>query len=171
MFHVRCSMFHEPQIILGIDPGYGRVGYGLVHKQGSSLSYITAGCIETEKTESPSRRLHAIYQQLTSLITANTPHTIAIEQIFFAKNSKTALRVAETRGILLLLGEEHRIPVREFTPLQVKVATCGYGKADKKQVQNMIMRIFKLASPPKSDDAADALAIALAAAYTNDWGN
>lgn len=164
-------MFHEPQIILGIDPGYGRVGYGLVHKQGSSLSYITAGCIETEKTESPSRRLHAIYQQLTSLITANTPHTIAIEQIFFAKNSKTALRVAETRGILLLLGEEHRIPVREFTPLQVKVATCGYGKADKKQVQNMIMRIFKLASPPKSDDAADALAIALAAAYTNDWGN
>ena len=162
-------MFQDSRIILGIDPGYGRVGYGLVHKQGSSLSYITAGCIETEKTESPSKRLYAIYQQLTSLIITNTPDVLAIEQIFFAKNSKTALRVAETRGVLLLLGEEHRIPMREFTPLQVKVATCGYGKADKKQVQNMIMRIFKLVSPPQPDDAADALAIALTAAYTNDW--
>src|SRR3989338_8199301 len=111
-------------IILGIDPGYGRVGYGLVHKQGSSLSYITAGCIETEKTESPSKRLHDIYQQLTSLITTNAPGMLAIEQLFFAKNTKTALRVAETRGILLLLSEEHRIPMREFTPQQVKVATC-----------------------------------------------
>lgn len=161
-------MFQDSKIILGIDPGYGRVGYGLVYKQGSSLSYGTAGCIETEKTESSSKRLYAIYKQLDSLITTNTPHLLAIEQLFFAKNTKTALRVAETRGILLLLGEKHNIPTREFTPLEVKVATCGYGKADKKQIQNMIMRIFKLASPPQPDDAADALAIALTAAYTRD---
>ncbi|OGZ45092.1 MAG: crossover junction endodeoxyribonuclease RuvC [Candidatus Ryanbacteria bacterium RIFCSPHIGHO2_02_FULL_45_13b] len=161
-------MVHNPQIILGIDPGYGRVGYGLVRKEGSSISYIMAGCIETEKTEPHARRLHAIYKQLTSLIIQHAPHTLATEQLFFAKNTKTALRVAETRGILLLLGEEHHIPMREFTPLQVKVATCGYGKADKAHMQTMIMRIFKLASPPKPDDAADALAIALAAAYTRD---
>lgn len=158
----------EPHIILGIDPGYGRVGYGLVRKEGSSLFYITAGCIETKKTESPSKRLHAIHKQINSLIETNTPHVLALEQLFFAKNTKTALRVAETRGILLLLGEEHNIPTREFTPLQVKVATCGYGKADKAQVQNMIMRIFKLTSLPKPDDVADALAIALTAAYTRD---
>lgn len=161
-------MFHDSKVILGIDPGYGRVGYGLVRKEGSSLSYITAGCIETEKTNSASQRLHTIYTRLTDLITKEPPHLLALEQLFFAKNAKTALRVAETRGILLLFGEEHNIPIREFTPLQVKVATCGYGKADKAQIQNMIMRIFKLASVPKPDDVADALAIALTAAYTRD---
>ncbi|OGZ44313.1 MAG: crossover junction endodeoxyribonuclease RuvC [Candidatus Ryanbacteria bacterium RIFCSPHIGHO2_02_FULL_45_17b] len=161
-------MIQDSRIILGIDPGYGRVGYGLVRKEGSSLSYITAGCIETEKTKSPSERLQAIYTQLTALIATEPPHVLALEQLFFAKNAKTALRVAETRGILLLFGEEHNIPMREFTPLQVKVATCGYGKADKAQVQNMIMRIFNLTSLPKPDDVADALAIALTAAYTRD---
>jgi len=161
-------MIPDSITILGIDPGYGRVGYGLVRKEGSSLFYITAGCIETKKTTLPSKRLHIIYQQLTSLIKIHAPHVLATEQLFFAKNTKTALRVAETRGILLLLGEEHGIPTREFTPLQVKVAACGYGRADKAQIQNMIMRIFKLAAPPQPDDAADALAIALTAAYTRD---
>lgn len=157
-------------IILGIDPGYGRVGYGLIHKEGSTLSCVTMGCIETEKTNSPAKRLHTVYKKLNAIIAGKTPHLIAIEQLFFAKNSKTALRVAETRGVLLLLSEEHALALREFTPLQVKMATCGYGRADKKQIQNMIMRIFKLSSPPRPDDAADALAIALTAAYTKDWG-
>ena len=157
-------------IILGIDPGYGRVGYGLIRKESSTLSCVAVGCIETEKTDSPAKRLHTVYKKLNAIIIAETPHLIAIEQLFFAKNSKTALRVAETRGILLLLSEEHALPMREFTPLQVKMATCGYGRADKKQIQNMIMRIFKLSSPPQPDDAADALAIALTAAYTKNWG-
>ena len=159
-------MIHNSSIILGIDPGYGRVGYGLIRKEGSSLAYITAGCIETNKIDSPSKRLHTIYQQLNSIIAKESPQLLALEQLFFAKNTKTALRVAETRGIFLLLSEEYKIPLREFTPLQVKMATCGYGRADKAQVQQMIMRIFKLSSPPQPDDAADALAIALTAAYT-----
>ena len=159
-------MFHDSQIILGIDPGYGRVGYGLIRKENSSLAYIAAGCVETEKTDSPSKRILAIYHKISSVIIKESPQLLALEQLFFAKNAKTALRVAETRGILLLLSEEHKIPLREFTPLQVKMATCGYGRADKAQVQQMIMRIFKLSSPPQPDDAADALAIALTAAYT-----
>ena len=164
-------MFRDPQIILGIDPGYGRVGYGLIRKESSSLFYVTAGCIETNKQHTPSQRLHAIYTKLDTLIADEKPHMLALEQLFFAKNAKTALRVAETRGVLLLLSEEHTLPLREFTPPQVKMATCGYGKADKVQIQNMIMRIFKLSSPPKPDDAADALAIAVTAAYTKDWRN
>ena len=163
-------MIPHSRIILGIDPGYGRVGYGLIHKEGSALSYITAGCIETDKTQVQSQRLHTIYKRLQSLITAHKPNEAVLEQLFFAKNTKTALRVAETRGILLLLCQEHALPVREFTPLQVKIATCGYGRADKTQIQQMIMRIFKLSQTPQPDDAADALAIALTAAYTNNWG-
>ncbi|TSC72340.1 MAG: crossover junction endodeoxyribonuclease RuvC [Parcubacteria group bacterium Gr01-1014_70] len=157
-------------IILGIDPGYGRVGYGLIQKENAALSYLTAGCIETEKTESASQRLHSIYQRLTALMSAEPPHLVALEQLFFAKNTKTALRVAETRGVLLLLAQEHNLPFREFTPLQVKMATCGYGRADKTQMQHMVMRILKLPAIPEPDDAADALAIALTAAYTQEWG-
>lgn len=156
-------------VILGIDPGYGRVGYGVIQKNSNILSYITSGCIETIKTDSASQRLHTIYKQLRIIMDTTPPDMLAIEQLFFAKNVKTALRVAETRGILLLLSEEYTIPLREFTPLQVKVATCGYGRADKAQIQNMIMRTFNLSAPPKSDDAADALAIALTAAFTKNW--
>lgn len=163
-------MIQDSKIILGIDPGYGRVGYGLVRKEGSSLFYITAGCIETDKQHTPSRRLYTIYTQLNTLIRVEKPHLLALEQLFFAKNTKTALRVAETRGILLLLSEKYTLPLREFTPLQVKMAACGYGRADKVQIQHMIMRTFKLSSPPKPDDVADALAIALTAAYTRDLG-
>mgnify|MGYP001575821451 FL=1 len=153
-------------IILGIDPGYARVGYGVVHKEGNTLTCGMVGCIETLKTDAPAERLYTIYKKITQVIETEQPELIALEQLFFAKNTKTALRVAETRGVLLLLGKKHNLPVREFTPLQVKVATCGYGKADKAQMQNMIMRIFKLATIPQPDDAADALAIALTAAYT-----
>ncbi len=157
-------MIHDSQTILGIDPGYGRVGYGIIHKNGSALSYGAAGCIETPKTDSSGQRLNAIYKKVHTVIQQENPALIAIEQLFFAKNTKTALRVAETRGILLLLGEKHRIPVYEYTPLQVKVAVCSYGQADKAQVQDMVARILRLAQPPQPDDAADALAIAITAA-------
>jgi len=156
-------MIHDSKIILGIDPGYGRVGYGIIHKNGSTLSYGVAGCIETPKTDSSGKRLNAIYKKVSSVIRQENPTALAIEQLFFAKNTKTALRVAETRGILLLLSEEYKMPVYEFTPLQVKVAVCGYGKADKAQVQDMVARILCMAQPPQPDDAADALAIAITA--------
>ncbi|TSC80317.1 MAG: crossover junction endodeoxyribonuclease RuvC [Parcubacteria group bacterium Gr01-1014_29] len=156
-------------IILGIDPGYGRVGYGLVRKEGSSLFYVTAGCIETKKTDLPAKRLHVIYTKLRNIIAQESPNILVLEQLFFAKNTKTALRVAETRGVLFLLSEECGIPLQEFTPLQVKLVVCGYGKADKIQVQRMVMRTLHLTSPPSPDDAADALAIALTAAFTKQW--
>ena len=163
-------MFQDSRIILGIDPGYGRVGYGIIRKDSNALMYDSAGCIETSPANSHANRLHTIYRDLKRIIEVKKPQVVALEQLFFAKNTKTALRVAETRGVLLLLSEEYGISLREFTPLQVKMAACGYGRADKAQIQNMVMRILKLPSLPKPDDAADALAIALTAAYTKDWG-
>lgn len=163
-------MNHESKVILGIDPGYGRVGYGIIHKNQNTLTCETVGCIETSASNSHANRLYTVYCELKRIIEIKKPHVVALEQLFFAKNTKTALRVAETRGVLLLLSEEFNIPLREFTPLQVKMATCGYGRADKTQIQRMIMRIFKLQTLPKPDDAADALAIALTAAYTHNWG-
>ena len=155
-------------IILGIDPGYGRVGYGVIKKQGSSLAYITAGCVETQKTDSPAKRLRVIHDTLSALIETQKPEVIVVEQLFFAKNTKTALRVAETRGVLLLLSEIHQLRLREFTPLAVKMAVCGYGRAEKQQVQRMVMKILALADIPKPDDAADALAIAITATTSID---
>lgn len=163
-------MIHDSRSILGIDPGYGRVGYGVVHQNGALLACKLVGCIETKKTDLPAKRLHDIYTKLRHIIEEESPNILVLEQLFFAKNTKTALRVAETRGVLFLLSEECGIPLQEFTPLQVKLAVCGYGKADKIQVQRMVMRTLHLASPPNPDDAADALAIALTAAFTKQWG-
>jgi crossover junction endodeoxyribonuclease RuvC len=162
-------MLQSSKTILGIDPGYGRVGYGVIRHVGTACSHKTAGCIETAPTEASAQRIHAIYTTINNIITAEKPHIIAIEQLFFAKNTKTALRVAETRGVLLLLSQIHAIQLREFTPLQVKLAVCGYGKADKTQVAAMVMRTLQLSALPKPDDASDALAIALTAAFTKEW--
>lgn len=151
-------------VILGIDPGYGRVGYGIIHVKNNMPSYADAGCIETRANTPPDERISIIYSRVKALIKQHGPAVLALERLYFAKNTKTALRVAESRGALLLLGNQYHVSLREFTPLEVKMALCGYGRAEKQQVGYMVKNILRLPGVPKPDDAADALAIAITAA-------
>jgi crossover junction endodeoxyribonuclease RuvC len=151
-------------IILGIDPGIGRVGYGIIEKIGSKLKAVTYGCIETPKTDDHGLRLQMIKNDLGKIIREHKPEVIGIEKLFFQKNVKTAGVVGEARGVILLLASESGARVIEVGPGQVKQALTGYGNADKKQMQQMVKIIFKLEKIPKPDDAADALAVAYAAA-------
>ncbi len=153
----------KPQVILGIDPGYGRTGYGVVRITHGNPAFLLAGCIETHPGDPLAARLKVIYNELGHIIARTKPDEVALEKLFFAKNTATALRVAETRGVILLLAEERRLPMREFTPLEVKMAVSGYGRAEKRQVQYMVAKLLDLVGAPKPDDAADALAIAITA--------
>lgn len=151
-------------IILGIDPGYARLGYGVIKNENNCQEALAFGCLETKKDTSPEKRLLFLSQELEKIIKKFHPEKIVVEKLFFLKNSKTALGVGEARGIILLSAAEAKVPVLEVTPLQVKSALTGYGLADKKQVQTMVKNIFKLKEIPKPDDAADALAIAFCGA-------
>src|SRR3989344_4943955 len=122
-------------IILGIDPGFGRMGYGVIEATGPETRYITAGCIETLKNTPVHERIEKIYDELAIIIKTEHPHTLAIEKLFFSKNTKTALQVAETRGVILLLAQKNNLRIREFAPMEVKIATTGYGLAQKSQIQ------------------------------------
>ncbi|MBI4272610.1 crossover junction endodeoxyribonuclease RuvC [Candidatus Uhrbacteria bacterium] len=153
----------KPRIILGLDPGLARVGYGIIRVAGNSLSCLSFGCIETHSTHPLSQRLEELYRTLSSLIGRFSPHTAAVEKIFFAKNTKTALDVSHARGVIILALAHAKIPVFECTPLQVKQAVTGYGKAEKQQIKKMVQLLLSLSTVPRSDDAADALAIALCA--------
>jgi len=148
-------------IILGIDPGTAALGYGLIQSNKDNLKLIKYGCITTESKQAMPLRLHLIYEEVKKLIQKYKPDQLAVEEIFFAKNSKTALKVGQARGVILLLGAEHRIPVFDYAPLQVKQSIAAYGRADKEQVQKMVQVILKLEKLPEPDDAADALAIAI----------
>jgi crossover junction endodeoxyribonuclease RuvC len=152
-------------IILGIDPGTAALGYGIVEGDKDNLKLITYGCITTESKQAMPLRLQTIFNEIKKVIQKYHPDTLAVEEIFFAKNSKTALKVGQARGVILLLGAESRIPVIDYTPLQVKQTITTYGRADKIQVQRMVQLILKLKKPPKSDDAADALAVAICHAF------
>jgi len=148
-------------IILGLDPGLADTGYGLIKKQGNQIQAIACGSIKTQAKEDFNKRLKEIHLKLQSLIKKYRPDVAAIEQLFFCKNAKTALLVGQARGVCLLTLSQNNLPCHEYTPLQVKQSLTGYGQADKKQVGQMVKIILKLASVPKPDDAADALAIAL----------
>lgn len=151
-------------IILGIDPGTAATGYGIIKSLSRhKLKFIDYGCIETAKTLPLPKRLAEIYADLNLLLKKYRPDIIAVESIFFFKNLKTAIAVAQARGVILLAAAMRQIRVTEFTPLQVKMALTSYGKADKKQVQYMVKKLLGLKAVPKPDDAADALAIALCA--------
>lgn len=150
--------------VLGIDPGYGRLGYGIVEEARGDLRVIDYGCLETSKTESHQNRLIEIKQHLEKLIKSWEPTVAATESLFFSKNVKTALAVGEARGVILVTLAEANLPVLELSPQEVKQAVTGYGNAEKQQVQKMVQIILKLPKPPKPDDAADGLAIAIAAA-------
>ena len=147
-------------IILGIDPGFATTGYAFIKKD-SQEQILDYGIISTSAKEDFSIRLKQLHQELTQLIKKYQPTEIAVEQLYFAKNVKTALNVGQARGVILLTAILNKLPLYEFTPLQVKQAVCGYGQASKCQVQKMVQNILKMDHLPKPDDAADALAVGL----------
>lgn len=147
--------------ILGIDPGYAIVGFGVVDYQGTAFNAVEYGALLTEAHTPFDRRLCSIDEDMQEVLRRYKPDCMAIERLYFTTNQKTAIDVAQARGILVLAAAKKGIPVFEYTPLQVKQAVVGYGKADKHQVMDMTRRILKLEQIPKPDDAADALAIAV----------
>lgn len=154
-------------IILGIDPGLARLGYGVIEKRGNRAVHITHGCIMTSREDtSAGVRLNHLYAGLKEVIEKYSPDGAAIEKLFFSKNITSAMGVAEVRGIILLICEQEQVPVTEYTPNQVKQAITGSGRADKKQVQEMIRRLLQMQDIPRPDDAADGLSIALCHIHT-----
>ncbi len=147
--------------ILGIDPGVAIVGFGLIEAAHGQQKMIQYGAITTEAGLPLANRLVQIGDDLDKLIDLFQPDEIAIEELFFSKNITTGIAVAHARGIILYVAEKKRIPIYEYTPMQVKQAVAGYGLAEKKQVMDMVRRLLKLKTVPKPDDAADALAIAI----------
>ncbi|MCX6746023.1 MAG: crossover junction endodeoxyribonuclease RuvC [Candidatus Parcubacteria bacterium] len=148
-------------IILGIDPGVATTGYAFILEQTNCQEILDFGIITTSAKQPFPERLKYIHVSLTKLIKKFKPNIIAVEQLYFCKNVKTALLVGQARGVILLTAILNKLPLYEFTPLQVKQAVCGYGRAEKSQVQNMVKILLNLKKIPKPDDAADALAIAL----------
>jgi crossover junction endodeoxyribonuclease RuvC len=153
----------KSQIIIGIDPGYGRVGWGVIQKQGSILRHIAHGCIETSPKKEFIERLEGIYTELNIIVQKYSPDISGVEELFFYKNVTTGIDVGQARGVILLTLRQAKLKVYEYTPLQVKQAVVGYGKAEKKQVQKMVQMILGMKTIPKQDDAADALAVAILA--------
>ncbi len=152
--------------ILGIDPGYAIVGFGVVEYAGRAFRLINYGAILTEAHTPFTERLCNIDEDIHEIFRQYQPECMAVEKLYFTSNQKTAIDVAQARGILILAAAKEKIPVFEYTPLQVKMAVVGYGKAEKKQVMEMTKNILKLKQIPKPDDAADALAIAICHGHT-----
>lgn len=159
MCYIKYTM-HATRRVLGFDPGYGRLGFGVVDVRGSETTYVACGVLTTLPQESAANRLLEIAQDVRTLFEKYLPEELAIESLFFGKNTTTALRVAEVRGILLFLAAERGMKITEVKPVEVKLALTGYGRATKAQMQAMIARVLSLKTIPQPDDAADALAIA-----------
>lgn len=147
--------------ILGIDPGYGRMGYAILQKNGAGHDALKLGCMETDKKLPFGERLRAVGETITTLIQEGAPDAVAVEKLYFAKNQKTSLQVAEARGVIIYAARLSGLPILEFTPLEVKMAVCGYGRADKRQVALMVQKLAKIDHSGQLDDALDAAAIAL----------
>ena len=147
--------------ILGIDPGYGITGFGLLHAQRSQFRLLRCGAITTPPNTDFYWRLGVIYNDMVQLLTMEKPDAVAIEELFFGHNVTTGINVAQARGVILLAVQQANIPIFEYKPMQVKQAVVGYGNASKHQVMDMTKRILHLEAVPKPDDAADAVAIAL----------
>lgn len=147
--------------VLGIDPGTAIVGYGIVKQTGNKLTVIDHGCIKNASTLTQQERLIRIADGLKALIEQHNPQEIAVEELFFSKNVKTAMTVAQARGVILLTAAKASIRTAEYKPNQVKLAVCGYGSAEKTQVQEMVKRLLNMKEIVKPDDAADALAVAI----------
>jgi crossover junction endodeoxyribonuclease RuvC len=148
--------------ILGIDPGTGILGFGVIETDSKRQpKLVDAGVIRTPVKQADSDRLFTIYKELDELIKELKPSIMSVEKLFFAQNVTTAMSVSQARGVVLLLGKQHDLELAEYTPLQIKQAVTGYGKADKKQVQEMVRLQLGLSEVPKPDDCADAIAAAL----------
>lgn len=153
--------------ILGIDPGTGILGFGVIDiDERGKASLVDGGVIKTPPHQADSDRLITIYDELHEIITELKPTVMSVEKLFFAQNVTTAMSVSQARGVVLLCGKQHGMELFEFTPQQIKQALSGYGKADKKQIQEMVRVILGLDVVPKPDDAADAIAAALTCAQT-----
>lgn len=157
---------NNPRIYLGIDPGFADMGWGVVAVGGGRTTCLAYGSLKTPKGLPGSARLKSVHDGLADIIRAHGPDGAAIEKLFFSKNVKTAMDVAEARGVIRLCLEELSVPTREFFPAEVKSAVCGHGTAEKKEVQKMVTMLLGLKEVPRPDDAADALALALATAHT-----
>lgn len=153
-------------IILGLDPGTARVGWGVVETNGAKYASIAYGLIETDKDTRAEDRLKEIFDAINLLIKTYTPEAISIEDLYFSTNAKTAIAVGQARGVLLLAAAKHHIQTASYSPLTIKRAITGDGKADKGQVQYMVTKQLHLREIPKPDDVADALAIALTHAFS-----
>ncbi len=147
--------------ILGIDPGIAIVGYGIVDVKGNSISMVEYGCITTSSKSSLPDRLFFIMNEMTDIINEFKPDEMAIEELFFNKNTKTAITVAQARGVEILAARQAGLEIYEYTPLQIKQGVVGYGRAEKQQVQEMVKILLNLSERPKPDDAADALAVGI----------
>lgn len=150
--------------ILGLDPGVARTGFGVIDAERGRIHHRTSGCIVTSAGRPHPERLAALAVKLRALLRRQKPGLAAVERLFFTKNASTAMAVGEARGVTLAILAEAGVRVTEFTPSAVKVAVASYGRADKRQVQTMVKLLLKLPAVPESDDAADALAVALTAA-------
>lgn len=156
----------DSMIIFGIDPGYAIVGWGCIRYERARFTALEFGAVETPAGMDFSRRLEVIYEELNVLFARFKPDAISVEKLYFKNNQKTAIDVAQARGVILLAAQQNRIPLFEYTPLQVKSAVTGYGKAQKPQVMEMTRRLLGFKEVPKPDDAADALALAICHAQT-----
>ncbi len=147
--------------IIGIDPGTGILGFGVIDVNGNKVTMVDAGVITTPAHTPLDERLEDIYDSLTEIIRETKPQVMSIEKLFFARNVTTAISVSHARGVAMLTGRQAKIPIAEYTPMQIKQTLTGYGKADKKQMQEMVRMHLGLREIPKPDDAADALAAAI----------
>jgi crossover junction endodeoxyribonuclease RuvC len=147
--------------IIGIDPGTGILGFGVIESDGHKNQLVDAGVIRTPVKEDDGVRLQTIYEEISDIISQTKPQEMAIEKLFFAQNVTTAMTVAQARGVVLLAGMQAGLKISEYTPLQIKQSLTGYGRAEKKQMQEMVRVLLGLPEVPKPDDCADALAAAL----------
>lgn len=158
-------------IIMGIDPGIAILGYGVVRLKGNKYEVMDFGALTTSSELSMPKRLTYIFENLNHLLELHNPDAFAIEELFFNKNIKTALTVGHARGVAILSASNRNIPVFEYTPLQVKQAIVGYGRADKKQMQQMVKLLLNLKETPKPDDVADALAVSICHGNSSKFSN
>lgn len=152
--------------ILGIDPGYAIVGYSVIDYIGNKFKLITSGAVITHAKESFPLRLEKINKELSEIIEEYKPEMMSVEELFFCNNAKTAIDVAQARGVIIVTGKMHGVDIFEYTPLQIKQAVTGYGRADKMQVQRMVKSILKAETLPKLDDITDSMAIAICHAHS-----
>ena len=154
-------------IILGIDPGYAIVGFGVIEYKNNHFTVIDYGAILTDAGTPFNIRLEKIYDGMCNIIERHRPEAMAIEKLFYNNNAKTVIDVSQARGVIMLAAQKNGVPAFEYTPLQVKQSVVGYGRAEKKQVQEMTRRILALEKVPKPDDTADALAMAICHAHAS----